>query len=105
MADIETQEKVSTPEETTAEDTSSIVEPETTDTPTDEPETVEVPAETETETKEAGPPAEEQKLFAGKYKSVEELEKGYKELNGSFTKSKEFESKYNESTKENHKLF
>ena len=100
MAEIETQEEVSTPVETVEEETSLDVEPAEAETSTEESESIEVPAETETETKEAEPPAEEQKLFAGKYKSVEELEKGYKELNGSFTKSKEFESKYNELLKQ-----
>lgn len=105
MAEIETQEDVSTPVETIDEETSLDVEPAEAETSTQESESVEVPTETETETKEAEPPAEEQKLYADKYKSIEELEKGYKELNSSFTKSKEFESKYNGSTKENHKPF
>ena len=100
MAEIETQEEVSTPVETVEEETSLDVEPAEAETSTEEPESIEVPAETETETKVAEPPVEEQKLYAGKYKSIEELEKGYKELNGSFTKSKEFENKYNELLKQ-----
>lgn len=100
MAEIETQEEVSTPVETVEEETSLDVEPVETETSTEESESIEVPTETETETQDAEPPAEEQKLYAGKYKSIEELEKGYKELNGSFTKSKEFENKYNELLKQ-----
>lgn len=100
MAEIEIQEEVSTPVKTVEEETSLDVEPAEAETSTQESESIEVPAETETETKEAEPPAEEPKLYAGKYKSVEELEKGYKELNGSFTKSKEFESKYNDLLKQ-----
>lgn len=99
MAEIETVTEVSTPDETLAEETSEFVEPEQADTSTIEPEANEVAAETETET-QAEPPAQEQKLYAGKYKSIEDFEKGYKELQGSFTKSREFENKYNELLKQ-----
>lgn len=102
MAEIETQEEVSTPVETVEEETSLDVELAEAETSTEEPESIEVPAETETETKEADTPAEEQKLYAGKYKSIEELEKGYNKLYGSFTKSREFENKYNELLKQQH---
>jgi hypothetical protein len=97
MADVEME--VSTPVETTAEGTSGVVEPVETETSTQEPETVETTAETETEA-QADTPAEEPKLYAGKYKSIEDFEKGYKEINGAFTKAKEFESKYNELVKQ-----
>jgi hypothetical protein len=97
MADVEME--VSTPVETTVEETSNAVESVETETSTQEPETVETTAETETEA-QADTPAEEPKLYAGKYKSIEDFEKGYKEINGAFTKAKEFESKYNELVKQ-----
>lgn len=90
MTETETVTEVSTPVETIAEETSVDVVPETSDTTTQEPEAVEVAAETETETQvEQG----EQKLYANKYKNLEDFEKGYKELQGAFAKSQE---KYNE---------
>jgi hypothetical protein len=85
--------EISTPIETAAEDTSTIVEPETTDTSTAEPETTEI-AETETGAEVAEQATE--KLYAGKYKSIEDLEKGYSEAQKSVAKATEFEKKYNE---------
>lgn len=85
--------EISTPIETAAEDTSTIVEPETTDTSTAEPEATEI-AETETGAKVAEQATE--KLYAGKYKSIEDLEKGYSEAQKSVAKATEFEKKYNE---------
>ena len=83
--------EISTPVETVAEETSTIVEPvEETETPAVEPEATEEPAETETEV------AEEQRVYAGKYNSVEELEKGYTELQKLMSKPNEYEQKYNE---------
>lgn len=90
MAETETIETTSSPAET-VEVTSESVEPETSATSTQEPETPPKAAE------ENGQDTETQKkLFAGKYANVEELEKGYNELQGSFAKAKEFENKYNE---------
>lgn len=89
MAETETIETTSTPAET-IEDTSNVVEPAPADTSTTEPETQTDAAE------ENGQGTETKKLFADKYENVEELEKGYKELQGSFSKAKEFETKYNE---------
>ena len=83
--------EISTPVETVAEETSTITEPvEETETPAVGPEATEEPAETETEV------AEEQRVYAGKYNSVEELEKGYTELQKLMSKPNEYEQKYNE---------
>lgn len=93
MAEQETVTEMTTPVETVAEDTSASVEPETTDTSTAEPETTEVTADTETETTQGEePPAQEEQeqvMYAGKYKSIEAFEKGYKELNAQLTKQQE----------------
>lgn len=82
--------EISTPVGNEVQDTSSNVKPEETeiksDTLTEEPEIGDNTAETETEPT----------LYAGKYKSVEELEKGYKEVEKSIAKASEFEKKYNE---------
>ena len=86
-----TETEISTPVETVAEDTSTIVEPETTDTSTVEPEVTDT-AETETKAEEVT----EERLYAGKYKSIEDLEKGYSEAQKSVAKASEFEKKYNE---------
>lgn len=89
MAENETE--ISTPVETLVEDTSANVEPENTDTSTPEPETDNVTAETETITDE-----QNGKLYAGKYKTVEEFEKGYKALESKLGQPNEYEQKYNE---------
>ena len=86
-----TETEISTPVETVAEDTSTIVEPETSDTSTVEPEVTDT-AETETKAEEVT----EERLYAGKYKSIEDLEKGYSEAQKSVAKATEFEKKYNE---------
>ena len=91
---MELETEISTPAETEAEDTSTIVEPDTSDTSTVEPEVTEA-AETETEAQVTEQVTEE-KLYAGKYKSVEDLEKGYNEAQKSVAKASEFEKKYNE---------
>jgi len=89
---------ISTPVDSISADTSSNVEPVTTDseitsthnsepdTSTQEPATTEHTAETGTT----------ETLYAGKYKTVEELEKGYKEAEKFSSKASEFEKKYNE---------
>ena len=87
-----TETEISTPVEVSAEVTSETVEPETSVTSTTEPETETIPAETETEVQ----PTQEPKLFAGKYKTLEDFEKGHNELYGAFTKAKEYENKYND---------
>lgn len=86
--------EISTPVETSDVTTS-------TDTPeVSETAEVEVTGETqtaETETQgEGGTAPETEKLYAGKYKSIDELEKGYAELNKSYTQSKQVQAKYNE---------
>lgn len=90
MAD-ETQ--ISTPTETTGSDTSTIVEPDFSETSTVETETIDPAAETETDNKEQ---LILDTLYAGKYKTVEELEKGYNEAQKFINKASEFEKKYNE---------
>lgn len=86
--------QISTPVETPVDDTSAIVEPEAEDTTenpdtsTAEPETVNTTAETETPSAET--------LYAGKYKTVEDLEKGYSEAQKFVNKASEWENKYNE---------
>lgn len=91
MAD-ETQ--ISTPVDTSAVDTSANVEPETSvttetsDTSTQEPTTVDTTAETETNQADT--------LYAGKYKTVDDLVKGYEEAQKFVTKASEWETKYND---------
>ena len=90
--------EISTPVEASDVETSSSLEPETVetevetveDTPSEEPTSQDETAETETQA-----PVQE-KLYAGKYKSVEELEKGYGEAQKFIAKASEFEKKYNE---------
>ena len=92
---METETEISTPVETDV-DTSVDVEPETVETDTDtsitEPTEVQPTAETETGTQDPQEPV----LYAGKYKTVEELEKGYAETQKFVNKASEFEKKYNE---------
>lgn len=86
--------EISTPVET-SDVTTSTETPEVSETAevevTDETQT----AETETQG-EGGTAPETEKLYAGKYKSIDELEKGYAELNKSYTQSKQVQAKYNE---------
>lgn len=92
MADETT---VSTPAETTVTDTSATVEPTNdVDTSTAEPSADVNTAETGTETQDGG--QAEPTLYAGKYKTVEELEKGYKESQKVFNEKAEIEKKYND---------
>lgn len=92
MADETT---VSTPADTTVTDTSATVEPTNdVDTSTAEPNTDVNTAETGTETQDGG--QAEPTLYAGKYKTVEELEKGYKESQKVFNEKAEIEKKYND---------
>lgn len=92
MADETT---VSTPADTTVTDTSATVEPTNdVDTSTAEPSSDVNTAETGTETQDGG--QTEPTLYAGKYKTVEELEKGYKESQKVFNEKAEIEKKYND---------
>lgn len=96
MADETT---VSTPAETTVTDTSATVEPTNdVDTSTAEPSADVNTAETGTETQDGG--QTEPTLYAGKYKTVEELEKGYKESQKVFNEKAEIEKKYNDLLKQ-----
>ena len=94
---MEAETELSTPVETSDVDTSASIEPETVETDADtsitEPTNVET-AETETEAGVTN--SEEERLYAGKYKSVEELEKGYAETQKFVNKANEFEKKYNQ---------
>lgn len=93
---------VSTPVEPTVEDTSANTEPDVTqnqgdnDTSAAEPSTKDVTAETENNTEKNTEQSQTEILYAGKYKSVEELEKGYSEAQKFISKSAELEKKYNE---------
>ena len=92
MADDTT---VSTPVDTTVTDTSATVEPTNdVDTSTAEPNADGNTAETGTETQDGK--QTEPTLYAGKYKTVEELEKGYKESQKVFNEKAEIEKKYND---------
>lgn len=95
MAD-ETQ--ISTPDEKLELDTSSDVEPSETleDTSIEEPRQDDESAEIETKEQIQ---EQEQKLYAGKYKTVEDLEKGYSELQPFINKANDFEKKYNDLVK------
>lgn len=83
--------EISTPEVETVETTSSDEVAETT-TSNDEITNSENTAETETE----GGEVTEPQLYAGKYKTVDELVKGYNELQKSYTQGQQIQSKYNE---------
>lgn len=85
--------EISTPVETVEEETSTIVEPTEVETPTVEPEVTEKAAEVQAEVAEEAKP---QTVYAGKYNSIEALEKGYKELESKLGQPNEYEQKYNE---------
>ena len=86
--------EISTPVDETAETTS-------TDEVTDDVTTsdVEVNDSGNTAETETGTGEQEPQLYAGKYKTVEDLVKGYQELNKSYTQSQQIQSKYNELVK------
>lgn len=91
-------EEISTPVEPASVDTSVTSAPETTDTTeivTEPTQPTEPTAETTTETatQETEPTEPAEKLYAGKYKSIEDLEKGYKEAEKSFNKVAELEKR------------
>ena len=85
-----TETEITTPVETADVDTSSEATPVETDTVVDE-QPVEEAAVTETEE-----PSQEPELLAGKYKTVDDLVKGYKHAESFISKANEFEKKYNE---------
>ena len=85
--------EISTPVETVTEETSTIVEPTEVETPTVEPDVTEETAEVQAEVADE---AEPQTVYAGKYNSIEALEKGYKELESKLGQPNEYEQKYNE---------
>ena len=85
--------QISTPVENSDVTTSS--EEVSTDTTSTDEVTQEVET-AETETKEEEQPQEEEKLYAGKYKSVEELEKGYAEAQKTLTQNLQLKAKYDE---------
>lgn len=87
--------EISTPEVETETTTSSDEVVETT-TSNDEIENGENTAETETEDGEVAEP----QLYAGKYKTVDELVKGYNELQKSYTQGQQIKSKYDELLKQ-----
>lgn len=85
-----TETEITTPVETADVETSSETTPVETDTVVDE-QPVEETAVTETEE-----PSQEPELLAGKYKTVDDLVKGYKHAESFISKANEFEKKYNE---------
>ena len=86
--------EISTPVETVTEETSTIVEPTEVETPTVEPDVTEETAEVQAEVTEEAEP--QPTVYAGKYNSIEALEKGYKELESKLGQPNEYEQKYNE---------
>lgn len=92
--------EISTPVEEAVETTSSDEVAEAT-TSSDEVTNGGNTAETETGTENGANEAEtEPQLYAGKYKTVDDLVKGYQELNKSYTQSQQIQSKYNELLKQ-----
>ena len=85
-----TETEITTPVETADVETSSETTPVEADTVVDE-QPVEEAAVTETEE-----PSQEPELLAGKYKTVDDLVKGYKHAESFISKANEFEKKYND---------
>lgn len=86
--------EISTPVETVTEETSTIVEPTEVETPTVEPDVTEEAAEVQAEVADEAEP--QPTVYAGKYNSIEALEKGYKELESKLGQPNEYETKYKE---------
>lgn len=84
--------EISTPVDETVEDNSLTSEPEVTDTSDSEPETEVATAETETQGAEEKTQSEV--LLAGKFKTQQDLENGYKELETLLGKPNEYKLKY-----------
>ena len=99
MADTE----ISTPVES-ADVTTSSEEVSSETTSTDEVTSNETTAETETQGEQTTPETvetpQEERLYAGKYKSIEELEKGYAEAQKTLTQNLQMKSKYEELLKQ-----
>lgn len=90
--------EISTPVET-SDVTTSTEAPEVSETAEVEVTEDNQTAETETTTQEdegGTAPEETEKLYAGKYKSVEELEKGYQEAQKTLTQNLQIKAKYDE---------
>ena len=86
--------EISTPVETVEEETSTIAEPTEVETPVVEPDVTEEAAEVQAEVADEAEP--QPTVYAGKYNSIEALEKGYKELESKLGQPNEYEQKYNE---------
>jgi hypothetical protein len=86
--------EISTPVETVTEETSTITEPVDTETPVVEPDVTEETAEVQAEVADEAEP--QPTVYAGKYNSIEALEKGYKELESKLGQPNEYETKYKE---------
>jgi hypothetical protein len=86
--------EISTPVETVTEETSTITEPVDTETPVVEPDVTEETAEVQAEVTDEAEP--QPTVYAGKYNSIEALEKGYKELESKLGQPNEYETKYKE---------
>lgn len=86
--------EISTPVETVTEETSTITEPVDTETPVVEPDVTEEAAEVQAEVADEAEP--QPTVYAGKYNSIEALEKGYKELESKLGQPNEYETKYKE---------
>ena len=86
--------EISTPVETVTEETSTITEPTEVETPVVEPDVTEEAAEVQAEVADEAEP--QPTVYAGKYNSIEALEKGYKELESKLGQPNEYEQKYNE---------
>lgn len=84
------QAEISTPADATVTDTTVDTAPDT-DTASTVPDTADTTAETTVEGNDEGT-----KLYAGKYKTTDELEKGYLELQKLQSRPNEYEQKYNE---------
>lgn len=97
---------ISTPVETATSDTSASEVSTTETTSQTEPESNVETAENETQATETNEgteptqPTEPEKLYANKYKSVEELEKGYAEAQKTLTQNAQFKQKYEELLKQ-----
>lgn len=90
---------ISTPVDNTNVDTSVTSAPETTDTTenvTEPTNGTTATAESNKTGEQAPESSQEGKLYAGKYKSIEDLEKGYKEAEKSVTKVAELEKRIKE---------
>lgn len=97
--------EISTPGQTELETTTSTDEVADTTTSDVEVNANDVTAEKETEegkiTSSLNPPPQgEEELYAGKYKTVDELVKGYQELQKSYTKGQQIKAKYDELLKQ-----